>query len=123
MIAAGGGAHLRGLQLARRIVDLLADKKAEDIVLLDIRQHTTFADFFVICSGTSERQLRALEDELRESLRADDVRPLHVEGGPPSGWVLVDFGDVIVHLFSPAERDYYRLERLWADAQPVLRIQ
>lgn len=111
------------LTLARRIVDLVSDKKAEDIVLLDIGQHTLIADYFVICSGTSERQLRALEDDLQETLRREGVRALHVEGTPESGWILMDYGDVIVHIFAPAERDYYRLERLWADAQPVVRIQ
>ena len=114
---------LTPLQLARRIVDLTADKKAEDIVLLDIREQTSIADYFVICSGTSDRQIRALENDLRETLKREGQNPLHVEGSPESGWVLMDYGDVIVHIFSPREREYYRLERHWAEAQPVLRIQ
>ncbi len=114
---------LTPLELGRRLVDLLADKKAEDIILLDIRAYTTIADYFVICTGTSERQLRALEEDLRDTLRREGVRPLQTEGTAESGWILMDFGSVIVHLFSLAERDYYRLERLWAEAQPVLRVQ
>lgn len=123
MEPACGGDRLSALDLARRVVDLAADKKAEDIVLLDIRDHTSFTDYFVILSALSERQLRALEDDLQETLRKEGARPLHVEGTPESGWVLMDYGDVIVHLFSPEEREYYRLERLWSDAQPVLRVQ
>lgn len=81
------------------------------------------ADYFVICSGESSRQIRAIVDGVTESLRAEGVRPLHQEGDVDSGWVLLDFGDVILHVFAPAERDYYRLERMWKAAPVMLRVQ
>lgn len=114
---------LDSLDLARFVAEQLAERKAEEIVVLDIRSSSIIADYFVICSGTSERQLRALTDDLRESLAKQGVRALRVEGAPRSGWVLIDYGSVIVHLFNPVERDYYRLERLWAAATPVLRLE
>lgn len=77
----------------------------------------------MICSGTSERHLAALSEEIREELTRRGERTLRVEGSPRSGWILLDYGSVIVHLFSRAERDYYRLERLWATATPVLRLE
>ncbi len=111
------------LDLARRIVELAEDKKAADIVLLDLAGLTTVADAFVICSGGSERQLAAIADGIVESLRADGIRPFGREGTAESHWVLVDFGSVIVHVFTPPERDYYQLERHWAGARTVLRVQ
>jgi ribosome-associated protein len=111
------------LQLARRAVDLAADKKAVDIVLLGIAALTTVADYLVICSGSSERQLGAIADGISEGLVADGVVPLGREGAAGAHWVLLDFGAVIVHVFAPPERDFYQLERLWADAPTLLRIQ
>mgnify|MGYP005856880029 CR=1 FL=1 len=80
------------------------------------------ADYFVISTGTTERQLRSLVDVLLEELDAEGTSALRVEGTPESGWVLVDFGGVIVHLFSPLKRSYYRLEQLWSGARVVVRI-
>jgi ribosome-associated protein len=111
------------LDLARRIVELAEDKKAADIVLLDLAHLTTVADAFVICSGGSERQLDAIADGILEGLRAEGVRPIGREGTPASHWVLLDFGSVIVHVFTPPERDYYQLERHWAGARTILRVQ
>jgi ribosome-associated protein len=111
------------LDLARRIVELAEDKKAADIVLLDLGGLTTLADAFVICSGGSERQLSAIADGILETLRDEGVRPIGREGTPESHWVLVDFGGVIVHIFTPPERDYYQLEKHWAGARTVLRVQ
>jgi ribosome-associated protein len=111
------------LDLARRIVELAEDKKAADIVLLDLDELTTVADAFVICSGGSERQLAAIADGIVEGLRAEGVRPYGREGTPESHWVLIDFGSVIVHVFTPPERDYYQLERHWSGARIVLRVQ
>ena len=111
------------IELARRIVDLASDRQAVDVVLLDISKVSSFADYFVICSGTSERQIKAIVDSVTETLEHDGVDALHVEGDPTSGWVLIDFGAVIVHVFAPAERDYYRLERLWQNAPTILRVQ
>ena len=111
------------LDIARRIVELAEDKKAADIVLLDLGQLTTIADAFVICSGGSERQLAAIADGIVEGLREEGVRPYGREGTPESHWVLVDFGSVIIHIFTPPERDYYQLEKHWSSAKVVLRVQ
>jgi ribosome-associated protein len=109
--------------VARRIVDLLADRQAEDIVLLDVRRVASFADYFVIASAENPRQMRALVETVEKDLRADGVRSGNQEGSPDSGWVLIDYGDVIVHLFSPDLRTYYALEELWRAATQVVRIQ
>jgi ribosome-associated protein len=112
------------LSLARRIVDLASDKQASDIVLLDIRGVSLIADYFVICTAGSERQAAAILKDLGEKLLEEFRRkPLHVEGKPDSGWVLLDFGDVILHVFSPAQRTFYNLEQLWAAATPIVRLQ
>jgi len=111
------------LDLAKRIVELAEDKKAADIVLLDLGELTTIADAFVICSGGSERQLAAIADGIVEGLREEGVRPYGREGTPASHWVLVDFGSVIIHIFTPPERDYYQLEKHWSSAKVVLRVQ
>ena len=111
------------LDIARRVVELAEDKKAADIVLLDLTGLTTLADAFVICSGGSERQLDAIADGIVEGLRAEKVRPIGCEGLAISHWVLLDFGDVVVHIFTPPEREYYSLEKHWSEARTVLRVQ
>jgi ribosome-associated protein len=111
------------LDLARRIVELAEDKKAADIVLLEIAPLTTVADYLVLCSGGSERQLGAIADGITEGLKAEGIRILSREGQPDSHWVLLDAGAVIVHVFAPPERDFYALERLWVEAKTVLRVQ
>ena len=113
----------QALATARRVVDLAADKKASDIVLLEIRGLTTLADYFVICSGQSERQLGAIADGIVEGLREDGTRPIGREGSADAHWLLLDFGSVIVHVMAPPERDFYQLERLWADAPLLVRLQ
>jgi ribosome-associated protein len=109
--------------MARRIVEVAEDKKAADIVLLDLAGLTTVADYFVICSGGSERQLGAIADGILEALRDMGVRPIGREGEPASHWVLVDFGAVVVHVFTPLERDFYQLEKHWSEAKTILRVQ
>ena len=111
------------LEIARRAVELAEDKKAADIVLLDLSALTTLADYFIICSGGSERQLDAIANGIIEGLRAEKVRPIGREGAPASHWVLVDFGAVVVHVFTPPERDFYQLEKHWSEAKTVLRVQ
>jgi ribosome-associated protein len=111
------------LELARRIVDLAEDKKAADIVLLDLTGLTTLADYFVIASGGSERQIDAIADGIVSGLRDAGIRPIGREGTPDSHWILLDFGSVIVHIFTPPERDYYQLEKHWAEAKTILRVQ
>jgi ribosome-associated protein len=111
------------LDLARRIVELAEDKKASDIVILDLSELTTLADYFVIASGNSERQLDAIADGVIGGLRDEKVRPFGREGTPASHWVLIDYGGVILHVFTPPERDFYQLERHWSEAKTVLRVQ
>ena len=103
-------------------MDLASDKKAVDIVLLRMTEVTTMADYFVICSGRSDRQLQALASGIVDELRTDGIRPLGVEGRGAARWVLLDYGSVIVHLFGPEEREYYGLEQLWSHAAPVVRV-
>jgi ribosome-associated protein len=109
--------------LAHTIVDIADDRKAVDIALLDIQDLTTFADYFVIMTGTSTVQLRALSDNVERRLREANVRTLHMEGSAEDGWILMDYGSVVVHIFSPAQRDFYGLEDLWAGAKVLVRIQ
>lgn len=114
---------LESLDLAKRFVEVAADKLAADILLLDVRDVTTIADYFVICTGDSERQVHAIARDILDKAAADGIKPLHDEGLSDSRWVLLDYSSVIVHVFTPSERDYYRLERLWSRAVPVVRIQ
>src|SRR4030043_512996 len=98
---------IEAIEIARRIVDAAADKQASNIVLLDMRQACSFADYFVILSGESERQLQAILQAIEEVLKKEAVAPNHSEGDASSGWMLLDLGDVIVHIFAPFEREYY----------------
>ncbi len=111
------------MELARSIVNALEEKKGEDIILMDIRGLAVFADFFVICSGTSDRMLQALVEAVREHAHQAYGLRTHTEGKAQDGWMLVDLGDVIVHLFSPDRRNYYRLEELWSHGKILLRLQ
>jgi ribosome-associated protein len=115
---------VEALSLARRIVDLASDKLASDILLLDIRGVSLIADYFVIATAGSERQASAILKDLSDRLLEEFGRkPLHTEGKPDSGWVLLDYGDVIVHVFSPTQRNFYNLEQLWSAATPIVRLQ
>ena len=109
-------------ELAHRIVEIASDKKGNDIVMLRTAEVTSMADFFVICSGRSDRQVAALSGAIVDELRDDGIRPLGIEGRGSSRWVLVDYGTVIVHVFAPEEREYYGLERLWGKAVQVVRV-
>jgi ribosome-associated protein len=109
-------------ELAHRIVEIAADKKGSDILMLRTAELTTMADFFVICSGRSDRQVQALAGAILDELREDGIRPLGTEGRASARWVLLDFGSVIVHVFAPEEREYYGLERLWGKAAQVVRV-
>ena len=122
-VAVAPPAEMPALDLARRIVELAEDKKAADITVLDLTGLTTVADYFVIASGGSERQLDAIADGIISGMRDDKVHAFGREGTAASHWVLVDFGSVIVHIFTPPERDYYSLERHWAEAKTILRVQ
>lgn len=111
------------LALAHRVVDLASDKKASDIVLLDIHVLTSVADYLVICSGGSERQLGGIASGIIEALKDEDVQPIGREGGPSAHWALIDYGSVVVHVMATPERDYYQLEQLWSDAPLLLHVQ
>ena len=104
-------------------MELIADKKGEDILLLDIRDVSILADYFVIGTATSDRQAKAIVDGIKQELKqAYDVRPLNVEGEAGTGWILMDYGGIVVHLFSQEMRAYYDLEELWQAGRTVVRM-
>jgi len=104
-------------------VDTLEEKKGENILLLDVHEITSFTDYFIICSGTSSRMLNALSDAVLEKTKDEFKKRNRVEGSPEAGWMVMDYGDVVVHLFDPALRAYYKLEELWKDGKVILRLQ
>jgi ribosome-associated protein len=116
---------LDSLELARTIADILLDKQGEDILILDLRDLTTLTDYFVICSGNNRRQLDTMTNVIQENLKQGEERVLArgVEGSPESGWILIDYNAVIVHLFDTEMRDYYQIEQLWDAGRVVARIQ
>lgn len=117
------GKRLEGAELARRAADELSEKQAEAIVVLDIGEIAGFADYFVIATAQSPRQFEALAETLEGDLPREGARRPRREGISESGWLLFDYGDVIVHLFAEAERQYYDLERLWSKGKQLLRIE
>ena len=106
---------------ARRAARAALDKRAVGLVVLDVRGISSVTDYFLVCSGRSTTQVEAIADAVRAELKADGVRPLHREGVAESGWILLDYGDVLVHVFLEATRAYYALERLWGDA-PAMEL-
>ena len=107
---------LTPLQLARLLRGAAVDKKAWHPVVIDVREQTSVADYFVICEGETDRQVRAIADGMVEAARARELRPLGVDGYEDATWVLLDFDSVLAHVFLPGERSYYDLESLWAPA-------
>ena len=103
-------------ELADRIAELAADKLAVDVVVIDLHDVIGYTDFFVICSGNTERQTKAIHDGIHQGMKGDDLLPRRVEGLSEARWILMDYLDVIVHVFTPDARDYYRLEQLWGEA-------
>jgi ribosome-associated protein len=114
---------LKPLELAHTIVNALEEKKGEDILLLDLQKVAMFTDYFVLCTGTSDRMLDALAEGVEDAAREKHAARGHREGQASSGWVVVDFGQVIVHLFAPEVRDYYKLEELWREGKVLLHLQ
>ncbi|MDD2471558.1 MAG: ribosome silencing factor [Dehalococcoidales bacterium] len=114
---------MEAIDVARRAVEIGNDKQAEDIVLLDARQACNFTDYMVILSGESDRQINAIRDEILHSLKQSGVYARHVEGDASSGWILIDYIDVVIHIFAPSEREYYNLDSVWPAASPVVHIQ
>jgi ribosome-associated protein len=110
--------------MARLMLDLIADKKGENIVLMDLRDISLIADYFIIGSAGSERQLNAITDYIRDEVKQrHQLYPWRIEGRGEHGWVLMDYGDVVIHLFAPEVRSYYDLEGLWADANVLVHVQ
>ncbi|MDO8578115.1 MAG: ribosome silencing factor [Dehalococcoidales bacterium] len=114
---------LETIEAARKAVEAASDKQANNIVLLDTRSVCTFADYFLICSGESEKQIKTIYDEIEHVLKKAGNPACYREGSTDSGWLLLDYGDLIVHIFAPAEREYYQLDELWSEAAPIIRIQ
>ena len=111
--------RLTSTEKALRAYAALVDKRAVDPVLLDMRDITLITDYFLICSGTSNVHIRALGESVAEGLKEAEIRPAGVEGRAAGRWVLLDYGDLIVHIFAQEEREFYALERLWGDAPRV----
>lgn len=107
---------------ARELVIALEEKKAENIVLIDIREIAIFTDFFVICSGTSDRMLRALVRSAEETMNKKFHVKGRIIGEPANGWIAIDFTDIVLHIFSPQKRSYYQLEDLWSEGKTLLRV-
>jgi ribosome-associated protein len=104
---------------AEKIADLIFNKKGYDVRIIDLRSLTTFADFFVICSADSDTQVKAIADEIDKSLRDEGIKCWHKEGYIALSWVLLDYVDVVVHVFKKDAREYYNIEKLWGDAPSV----
>jgi ribosome-associated protein len=119
------GGRVESLELANQIVEVIVDVQGEDVLILDLTDVTTFTDYFVICTAKSRRQLDALQAAIRETMKhtGETLLAKKVEGDPDTGWILVDFNSVIVHLFSEEMRAYYQLEELWRNARTVAHIQ
>lgn len=117
-----GVCSLESDALAHRAIDVLSDRQALDIALLDISKTSTFTDFFVIATAQSPLHFNALADHLERELAKDGIDLRHKEGSAQSGWQLLDFGDLIVHVFTPEKREYYRLEELWGRTSQVVRF-
>ncbi len=115
--------ELDALEKAHQLVSLLEDKKAEKILLLDIQQVTPLTDYFIICTGTSDRMLQALATTVREFCKQEYRQPLTIEGDSRAGWMIADLGEVVIHFFSPDQRSYYRLEQLWDKGKRLLSLQ
>lgn len=114
---------LEPIEMAREIADIISDKKGADIVVLDTGKVSTIADYFVIATVESERQAKAIIEDINKKLKGHKKLPLGVDGESTSGWVLLDYADVIVHIFDTGTRDFYDLEDLWSNAPVVVRIQ
>ncbi len=115
--------RLEAAEYARKVAEIASDRQASDVLLLDVRKICSFADYFVICSAETSRHSEALTEVISKGLKEMGAQILHAEGDSASGWVLLDYSDVIVHIFSRAQREYYQLDRLWRGATTVVRMQ
>ena len=108
--------------IRERCIEHLQSRKAEDLAVIDLRGIADFSDYFIVCTGAADTQVRALADAVIEGLKSEGHRPWQVEGYDTRKWILIDFVDVVVHIFQPEERQFYSLERLWGDA-PIEHIE
>jgi ribosome-associated protein len=108
---------LNSEKLSRFIAELTLEKKAEEVVIMDLREITSITDYFVICSGDSDIQVRAICDHITEQLEKENIKVWHIEGYQTLNWVLMDLVDVVIHIFRPEVREFYALEKLWGDAK------
>ena len=104
------------LELARAAAEAAADKKARDIVLIDMRELVAYTDYMIVCTGSTPRQTKAISDEIRKQLKEQGVPPRKIEGEREAEWILMDYLDIVVHVFTPQAREFYRLDRLWGEA-------
>ena len=107
---------------AQRISELMIEKKALDIIIIDVRKITTLTDFFVVCTSNSQPQTRAITDHINQKMKEEGVKSWHIEGYEHLDWVLIDYVNIVVHIFSKDAREYYELERLWADGN-ITKVQ
>ena len=114
---------LQPVDHARMAVDVASEGQASDVTMLDVREISGFADYFVILAAESTRQMESLRESLEKDLETSGAVLHHREGSPQGGWVLLDFGDLVIHLFAPSEREYYHLEGAWPGAVEVVRLQ
>lgn len=106
-------------EMTKLVVEALEDKKAEDITIIDIREISPIADFFIVANGTNQNQLQAMRDAVDEAMYTNDIHARQVEGNQNSTWILMDYEDVIVHIFSKEDRLFYDLERIWRDGKVI----
>ena len=119
--ATGGRKRLTGD--IGRVVKAALDKKATNVVVLDLRKTPAFTDFFVLCSGHNARQVKAIADAVEEAMRAANIRPAHIEGYDRAEWILMDYFNFIVHVFAPQTREFYSLERLWGAKTWTMKLK
>lgn len=110
---------MENLELVKKVVEALEDKKAEDISVIDIKEISTIADYFIIANGSNSNQLTAMQDAVDEAMYKNGVHQKQVEGNNNSTWILMDYQDIIVHLFSSEDRLFYDLERIWRDGKVI----
>ena len=104
-------------EIATKIGEIMSGKKAEQVILLGIAEQSSFADYFVNATAMNERQLAALADEVEDQLAKEGVIPKNIEGKPSSGWLLMDYGDIVVNIFLPQQREMYQIEKIWGDGE------
>jgi len=112
--------NMTDLEIAKQVAEICETNKAADIFLYDLKQSSLLADFYLICSGSSERQLQALAGYIEKKLKEEKIYTRHTDGSPASKWIVIDYGFLLIHLFTPAMRQYYEIEKLWQDKAEII---